>query len=36
MLTSLTQSDAFVELGEDITAVAPGDHVAVLPFGAVF
>jgi molybdopterin molybdotransferase len=36
LLTSLTQSDAFAELAEDITAVAPGDLVAVLPFGAVF
>jgi molybdopterin molybdotransferase len=36
LLTSLTQSDAFAELGEEITAVAPGDLVAVLPFGAVF
>ena len=36
LLTSLTQSDAFVELAEEITAVSPGDRVAVLPFGAVF
>jgi molybdopterin molybdotransferase len=36
LLTSLTQSDAFAELGEDVTVVAPGDLVAVLPFGAVF
>ena len=36
LLTSLTQSDAFVELGEGVTAVSPGDPVAVLPFGAVF
>jgi molybdopterin molybdotransferase len=36
LLTSLTQSDAFVELPEDITAVSPGDRVTVLPFGAVF
>lgn len=36
LLTSLTQSDAFAELAEDVTAVAPGDLVAVLPFGAVF
>lgn len=36
LLTSLTQSDAFVELGEDVTVVSPGDWVAVLPFGAVF
>jgi molybdopterin molybdotransferase len=36
LLTSLTQSDAFVELGEEVTAVSPGDRVAVLPFGAIF
>jgi len=36
LLTSLTQSDAFVELPEDITAVSPGDRVAVLPFSAIF
>ncbi len=36
LLTSLTQSDAFAELGEEITAVSPGDHVAVLPFSAIF
>jgi molybdopterin molybdotransferase len=36
LLTSLTQSDAFVELHEEITVVSPGDRVAVLPFGAVF
>lgn len=36
LLTSLTQSDAFAELPEDVTAVAPGDQVQVLPFRAVF
>ena len=36
LLTSLTQSDAFVELGEEVTDVSPGDRVAVLPFGAIF
>ncbi len=36
LLSSLTQSDAFAELGEDITEVAPGDRVWVLPFRAVF
>ncbi|HEV7266324.1 MAG TPA: gephyrin-like molybdotransferase Glp [Falsiroseomonas sp.] len=35
LLTSLTRSDAFAELGEDITQVAPGDRVPVLPFRAV-
>ncbi|MDO9708184.1 molybdopterin molybdotransferase MoeA [Paracraurococcus lichenis] len=36
LLTSLTQSDAFAELPEDVLAVAPGDRVQVLPFAAVF
>ena len=36
LLTSLTQSDAFAELPEDVTQVAPGDRVQVLPFRAVF
>jgi molybdopterin molybdotransferase len=36
LLTSLTESDAFVELPEDVLAVAPGDAVRVLPFAAVF
>ncbi|MBC9179336.1 molybdopterin molybdotransferase MoeA [Pseudoroseomonas ludipueritiae] len=36
LLTSLTRSDAFAELGEEVTAVAPGDTVMVLPFGMVF
>jgi len=36
LLTSLTRSDAFAELGEDVLDVAPGDRVAVLPFSAVF
>jgi molybdopterin molybdotransferase len=36
LLTSLTQSDAFAELPEDITAVSPGDPIAVLPFSAIF
>jgi molybdopterin molybdotransferase len=36
LLTSLTQSDAFAELPEDVTEVAPGDRVQVLPFRAVF
>jgi molybdopterin molybdotransferase len=35
LLTSLTESDAFAELAEDITAVTPGDRVTVLPFAAV-
>ncbi len=36
LLTSLTESDAFAELPEEITQVAPGDQVRVLPFRAVF
>jgi molybdopterin molybdotransferase len=36
LLTSLTRSDAFAELPEDITQVAPGDPLRVLPFRAVF
>ncbi|WP_203073347.1 molybdopterin molybdotransferase MoeA [Falsiroseomonas ponticola] len=36
LLTSLTESDAFAELPEDVTAVAPGDELRILPFRAVF
>lgn len=36
LLTSLTESDAFAELPEEITQVSPGDRVRVLPFRAVF
>ncbi|WP_431272511.1 hypothetical protein [Dankookia sp. P2] len=36
LLTSLTESDAFVELPEEVLAVAPGDAVRVLPFAAMF
>ncbi len=36
LLSSLTQSDGFAELPEAVTAVAPGDRVAVLPFSALF
>jgi molybdopterin molybdotransferase len=36
LLSSLTESDAFAELPEDATAVAPGDAVQVLPFAALF
>ena len=36
LLTSLTESDAFAELREEVTAVAPGDIVRVLPFAAAF
>ncbi len=36
LLTSLTECDAFAELAEETTAVAPGDAVPVLPFAAMF
>jgi molybdopterin molybdotransferase len=36
LLTSLTESDAFVELPEEVLAVAPGDQVRILPFAALF
>jgi molybdopterin molybdotransferase len=36
LLTSLTRSDAFAELPEEVTGVAPGDVVAVIPFASVF
>lgn len=35
LLSSLTQSDAFAELPEDVVAVAPGDPVAVVPFAGL-
>ncbi|WP_135465982.1 molybdopterin molybdotransferase MoeA [Crenalkalicoccus roseus] len=35
LLTSLTESDAFAELPEQATAIAPGETVQVLPFAAV-
>jgi molybdopterin molybdotransferase len=36
LLSSLTESDAFAELTEDLTGVAPGDTVPVLPFATLF
>jgi molybdopterin molybdotransferase len=36
LLTSLTESDAFAELPEEVVQVAPGDRLRVLPFRAVF
>ena len=36
LLSSLTGSDAFAELPEDCTAIAPGERVVVLPFAAIF
>lgn len=35
LLSSLTQSDGFAELPEEVTAVAPGDRVTVLPFAGL-
>lgn len=35
LLTSLTESDGFAELREDVTVVAPGDVLRVLLFDAV-
>lgn len=36
LLTSLTGSDGFAELPEEMLAVSPGDAVRVLPFAALF
>jgi molybdopterin molybdotransferase len=36
LLTSLTRSDALAELPEEVTQVAPGDRIAVLPYRGVF
>lgn len=36
VLSSLTGSDAFAELAEDVVSVNPGDAVTVLPFHGVF
>jgi molybdopterin molybdotransferase len=35
LLSSLTQSDGFAELPEEVTRVAPGDAVTVLPFAGM-
>ncbi|WP_158812105.1 gephyrin-like molybdotransferase Glp [Beijerinckia sp. L45] len=35
VLTSLTESDGLVELGEDVVTVAPGDVVAFLSYAAL-
>ena len=35
LLSSLTQSDGFAELPEDVTVVAPGDRILVLPFAGL-
>ncbi|MCX7374029.1 MAG: molybdopterin molybdotransferase MoeA [Alphaproteobacteria bacterium] len=36
LLTSLTETEAFVELLEDQVEIAPGTSVQVLPFSAIF
>ncbi len=36
LLTSLTQSHAFAELPEEVTELAPGDALRVIPFAAIF
>jgi molybdopterin molybdotransferase len=36
LLTSLTRTDAFVELPEEITELREGDALTVLPFAALF
>ncbi len=36
LLTSLTETEAFVELMEDQVEIAPGTSVQVLPFSAIF
>ena len=35
VLTSLTETDGLVELGEDVVAVAPGDRVGFLSYAAL-
>lgn len=35
LLSSLTQSDGFAELPEEVTEIAPGDRVTVLPFAGL-
>ena len=35
ILTSLTRTDGFVELAEDVTDVAPGDKVAYIDYGLI-
>jgi len=36
LLTSLTQSHAFAELGEEVTELSPGMPIRLLPFDAIF
>jgi len=35
ILTSMVESDGLIELGEDVTAIAPGEMVEFLPFSEV-
>jgi molybdopterin molybdotransferase len=35
IITSLTATDGLAELGEDMTAVAPGDAIGVIPYTAL-
>ncbi|WP_407047942.1 gephyrin-like molybdotransferase Glp [Methyloraptor flagellatus] len=35
IVSSLTETDGLVELGPDLTAVAPGDRLAFVPFAAL-
>ncbi|MFB9969257.1 hypothetical protein ACFFMP_04000 [Pseudoroseomonas cervicalis] len=36
LLSSLTGSDAFAELPEAATGVAPGERITILPFAGLF
>lgn len=36
LLTSLTQSHGFAELGEEVTELSPGTPIPLLPFAAIF
>lgn len=36
LLTSLTQSHGFAELGEEVTELSPGTPIRLLPFAAIF
>jgi len=36
LLSSLTQSHAFAELGEEVTELSPGSPIRLLPFDAIF
>ncbi|MBY0339475.1 MAG: molybdopterin molybdotransferase MoeA [Acetobacteraceae bacterium] len=36
LLSSLTESHAFAELPEEVTSVAPGHPLAILPFSGIF